>query len=49
VESFEMWWWRKMERLYEKWSIAHKQGGEEYPPYNIKKEGRLTGLVTSCE
>ena len=31
----------------ERRSITESQGGEEYPTYN-KKEGRLTGLVTSC-
>jgi hypothetical protein len=29
-------------------SIALSQEGKEYPAYNEKKEGRLTGLVTTC-
>jgi len=45
----EMWCWSRMERVSwaDKWSIIKSQGGEEHLTNN-KKEGKLTGLVTSC-
>ena len=52
LESFKTWCWRSMEKI--NWTdpvrneeVLESQGGEEYPTYNTK-EGRLTGLVTSC-
>jgi hypothetical protein len=47
LECFEMWCWRRMEKI--SWTdrvrneeVQHyvgSQGGEEYPTYNTKKEG----------
>ena len=44
LECFEMWCWRRMEKI--SWTdrvrneeVLHSQGGEEYPTYNKKKEG----------
>jgi hypothetical protein len=52
LESFEMWYWRKMEKI--SWTdhvrngvLLKSQGAEEYPTRN-KKNRRLTGLVTFC-
>jgi hypothetical protein len=45
LESFEMWCWRRMEkiiwtdRLKKSRSITQSQGGEEYRTYNKKKKG----------
>jgi len=37
-----------LDRFCKKWrSIAETRGGGEYVTYNKRKEGRLTGLVTS--
>jgi hypothetical protein len=42
LENFEMWWWRRMEKI--SWpnhvrnaGVLHR--GEEYPTYNKKKKG----------
>jgi hypothetical protein len=45
LESFEMWCWRRMEKI--SWTdrvrneevITQSQGGEEYRTYNKKKKG----------
>jgi hypothetical protein len=44
-EGFEMWCWRKMEKIFwtdhvrnEKY-LTHSLGGEEYPTYKKMKEG----------
>ena len=45
MESFEMWYWRRMEKI--SWTdsvrneevITLSQGGEEYPTYNKNNEG----------
>jgi hypothetical protein len=43
VESFEMWFWRRMEISWtdrvRKEEVLHSQGGEEYPKYNKNKKG----------
>jgi hypothetical protein len=41
LESFEMWCWRRMEKISwtDRVSITQSQGGEEYPAYNKKKKG----------
>jgi len=45
LESFEMWCWRRIEKII--WTdrvrneemLHYSQGGEEYPTYSNKKEG----------
>jgi len=39
MDSFEMWCLRRSVRPYEKQRcITQRQGGQEYPTYNMKKE-----------
>jgi hypothetical protein len=43
LESFEMWCWRRMEKM--SWNdrvrqeVLQSEGGEEYPTHNKKEEG----------
>jgi hypothetical protein len=57
LESFEMWCWRRMEKI--SWTdrvrneeVLHRSKEERNIlheiSYILEKEGRLTGLVTSC-
>jgi hypothetical protein len=58
LETFEMWCWRRMEKI--SWTdrvrneevgpITQSQGGEEYPTYNIRRKANWIGhsLCRNC-
>jgi hypothetical protein len=48
VDSFEMWCWRKMEKISWTGCVRNEEVKEERSILQTKNEGRITGLVTSC-
>ena len=51
--SFEMWCWRRMKNI--SWTdrvrneaVLHRVKEERSIIHTVKKEGRLTGIVTAC-